>query len=335
MKNIVSINSASSRPKYEQIVDAVIHSIELGKLKRGQQLPSIAALASEQQVAKATVAKGYDTLCERGIILPKQGKGFYVAKTSVKTGLNIFLLFDTFNHYKEILYNSFKECLPVNTQCSIFFHHYNLGVFENLITDSIGKYTHYIVVPHFKEDTSEILKRIPAERLVVLDQHIKQLNNGASAIYQPFKKDIINGLTSAKERLKKYRALHLVLGKSHLQYVPKGIINGFKSFVKKEDINYSIQDDLDQINKQDAYLLFSDSDIIEFVKYAEIKKMTIGKDIGLITYDDTPLNEILLGGVSVISTDFQNMGRMAAKAILGNEIIRLENPGRFISRKTL
>lgn len=337
MKNIIKIDKDSSKPKYEQIVEEIIGSIEKGKLKKGQQLPSIAGLASDQKLAKATVAKSYDALCEKGIIISKHGKGFYVSRTSVKTDLNIFLLFDTFNHYKEILYNSFKETLPLNTRYSIFFHHYNLEIFENLIRDSIGKYTHYVVVPHFKEDVSEILDRIPAEKLLVLDQYTKRLNAGASAIYQPFKKDIINGLTAAKDLIKKYHALHLVLGKPHFQYVPKETINGFKSFVKKENIGYTIQDDLDpdKIRKKDAYLLFSDSDIIRFVKYADLKQMTIGKDIGMISYDDTPLKEILLGGVSVISTDFQHMGRMAAQAILDRNIVHMENPGGFIKRKTL
>lgn len=336
-ENIITIDTASSKPKYEQIVDAIISSIESGKLKRGQQLPSIAGLALEQHLAKATVAKSYDALCEKGIIISKHGKGFYVAKTSVKSKLNIFLLFDTFNQYKEILYSSFKNALPASTQYNIFFHHYNLEVFENLIRDSIGKYTHYVVVPHFKEDVSEIINRIPSEKLVVLDQHITKLNRGASIIYQPFKKNIVDGLTSAKSVIMKYNKLHLILGESHFQYVPKGIVSGFKWFVRQENIDYTIQDDLnfDNIQRKDAYLLFSDPDIIRFVKYADMKGMKIGKDIGMISYDDTPLKEILLGGVSVISTDFENMGRVAAETILNRNVVDMENPGRFIKRKTL
>lgn len=337
MEEIITIDKVSSRPKYEQIVDAIINSIESGRLKRGQQLPSIVRLASEQQVAKATVAKSYKTLCEKGIIISKQGKGFYVSSTSVKTELNIFMLFDTFNQYKEILYTSFKEALPENTQCSIFFHHYNQKVFNSLIRDSIGKYTHYVIVPHFSEDISGVINYIPAEKLLVLDQYIKQLNNNTSNIYQPFKKNIIGALTTAKNLIRKYNALHLILGKSHFQYVPKGIVSGFKSFMKKEGMEYSIQEDLppNKIREKDAYLLFSDTDMIRFVKATELRKLKIGSDVGMITYDDTPLKEILLGGVSVISTDFENMGRVAAEAIINKQVVRMENPGRFIKRKTL
>jgi DNA-binding transcriptional regulator YhcF (GntR family) len=334
---MIVIDKNSSRPKYEQIVDAIISSIENGKLKRGQQLPSIAGLASEQQLSKATVAKSYDALCERGIIISKHGKGFYISKTSVKTDLNIFLLFDTFNQYKEILYNAFKDALPASAQFSIFFHHYNLKVFESLIKDNIGKYTHYVIVPHFKENVSEFINQIPENKLLVLDQHVKGLNNGISTIYQPFRKNIIEALTSANGLLKKYQTLHLVLGKSHFQYVPKEIITGFKQFVKKNNIKYLIEDDMIQgsVHKNDAYLLFSDIDMIRFVKNVEFAGLKIGKDIGMISYDDTPLKEILLGGVSVISTDFQIMGKTAAEAILSRGIVHIENPGGFIKRKTL
>lgn len=337
MDNIITIDKVSSKPKYEQIVDEIIRSIESGELKQGAQLPSIAGLAAEQQLAKATVAKSYSALCERGIIISHQGKGFYVSRTSVKADLNIFLLFDTFNQYKETLYNSFKEALPGTTQYSIFFHHYNLEVFRNLIRDSIGRYTHYVIVPHFKEDISDIINIIPPEKLWVLDQYIKPLNLGTSNIFQPFRKDIINALTTAKSLLKKYKVIHLILGKSHFQYVPKEIINGFKSFMKKEKMEYSILEDLlqDDICKNHAYLLFSDTDMIQFVKSSESLHLKIGSDIGMISYDDTPLKEILLGGVSVISTDFKNMGRVAAESILNKQIVRMENPGGFIERKTV
>src|SRR5664279_2320561 len=99
MTELIQINKDSSKPKYVQIVTAVIESIEKGKLKKGSQLPSINELASWQKTAKATVAKAYEELRQHGIIQSQHGKGFYVAKTTVKNELNVFLLFDTLNPY--------------------------------------------------------------------------------------------------------------------------------------------------------------------------------------------------------------------------------------------
>src|SRR3712207_6921465 len=56
--------------------------------------------------------------------LSQHGKGFYVVSTEVRGKLNLFLLFDTLNAYKENLYYALKESLPENTQLNLFFHHY-------------------------------------------------------------------------------------------------------------------------------------------------------------------------------------------------------------------
>lgn len=120
MQKLPVINSKSSMPKYRQIAQSVIDGIEKGILKKGQQLPSINELATANHIAKETITKAYTELREKGLIAARHGKGFYVAKTKAKVGLNIFVLFDTFNAYKEILYTAFKAALPGDTQFSIF-----------------------------------------------------------------------------------------------------------------------------------------------------------------------------------------------------------------------
>lgn len=337
MNKLIKIEPASDKPKFQQIIDAVIGAIKSGRLKHGQQLPSIAALAAEQKLAKATVARSYDLLCERGILNSRHGKGFYVSRTSVIGELNIFLLFDTFNPYKEILYRSFKELLPVSAHCTIFFHHYHRRIFESLIKDNLGKYTHYVIIPHFENDVSSILNTIPPDKLIVLDQEIKKLHPAASVIYQSFEKDTLQALRSAKTLIRKYNTLHLIQGKSHFQYVPTGIVKAFRQFAKEEQIHYRIENELTlwNITKGDAYLIFSDTDLIRFVKSIQTRRLETGKDIGLVSYDDTPLKEILLNGVSVISTDFREMGIAAVRSILDKEPVRIKNPVKFIKRKTL
>ncbi|HRH59114.1 MAG TPA: hypothetical protein PL045_00980 [Chitinophagaceae bacterium] len=86
--------------------------------------------------------------------------------------LNIFVLFDTFNAYKEILYQAFKTALPQDARCSIFFHHYDISQFGHLIHNSIGKYNFYVIMPHFDKDVSNIINIIPKEKLLLLDKNI-------------------------------------------------------------------------------------------------------------------------------------------------------------------
>ena len=337
MKNFIHVSTQSELPKYRQIVEKIIDGIENSRLKRGEQLPSIAELAATQKTAKVTIAKAYEMLREQGIIISRQGKGFYIATNEARATLNIFLLFDTFNAYKEVLYQSFKKALPADARCSIFFHHYDVSQFESQIRNSIGKYNFYVIMPHFDRDVSGIINLVPRDKLLLLDKDVQKLGNDYAAIYQDFESDVYSALGSGLSLLRKYKSLHLILGREHFQYVPSGIIKGFTTFCKSNKIVYGIQDDLEEKNlkRNHAYLIFSDSDLVRFIKYCTKMKWKAGKEVGLISYDDTPMKEILAGGVTVISTDFNHMGLKAGEFISNKKKEKMANPARLIIRKTL
>ena len=48
------------------------------------------------------------------------------------------------------------------------------------------------------------------------------------------------------------------------------------------------------------------------------KEYELGKDVGVISYNDTALKQLF--GISVVSTDFNIMGETAAKMILNKQI---------------
>ncbi len=167
IKKIINIKHCSSSPKYKQLVDSIITNIRNGNFLKGQQLPSITELANAQKAAKATVAKAYDILKEKGIVLSEHGKGFYIGSDAIKVRYNIFVLFDTMNAYKEVLYNAFKHALPADARCSIFFHHYDAALFESLIKNNIGKYNYYVIMPHFDKDVSNIFQTNSFGKIII------------------------------------------------------------------------------------------------------------------------------------------------------------------------
>ena len=337
MKDLIDINNNSDLPKYRQIVEHIVNGIAAGKLRRGAQLPSINELATTQKTAKVTVAKAYNVLRQQGLISSRHGKGFYVASNNAKVKLNVFVLFDTFNAYKEVLYNAFKASLPANTNFNIFFHHYDITLFKNLVANSLGKYNYYVIMPHFDEDVSGIVDVIPKEKLLVLDKNLDQFKGEYAAVFQDFENDVYNALRQGLSLIKRYRSIHLIAGNKKFQYVPAGIKNGFVKFCKQYQISYSIQQDLSEqnIHQNHAYLIFSDSDLFRFIKYFKQKKWKPGNNIGLISYDETPMKEFLLNGVTVISTDFEKMGSTAARLILEKKKEKIANPAGMIIRKTL
>jgi DNA-binding transcriptional regulator YhcF (GntR family) len=337
LETFIQIDTASARPKYQQILEGVITSIERGDLARGQQLPSISELAQEQRIAKVTVAKAYEELRQRGVILARHGKGFYVASTEVKSPLNVFLLFDTLNAYKETLFYALKVVLPDNAQLNLFFHHYDRTLFQSLIQNNLGNYQYYVVMPHFNEDVSEIVRQIPADKLVIIDKTVPTLKGEYAAVYQHFEQDIQAALTSGRDLLQRYSQLTLVLSRDQFQFVPDGIVAGFKQFGQEQNIPCAITDTFTPalVKPGEAFLLFSDRDLISFIKHVHHTKLKLGREVGLISYDDTPMKEILEGGITVISTDFEQMGRTTGRLILERAKEQLANPTGLIRRKSL
>lgn len=68
----------SGIPIYQQIADSFREDIMSGKLKQGEYLPSIRALARELKISVISTMKAYEQLESEGLVTAMQGKGFYV-----------------------------------------------------------------------------------------------------------------------------------------------------------------------------------------------------------------------------------------------------------------
>jgi GntR family transcriptional regulator len=79
-----SIDSSSSVPVYQQVIQAIKLEILSGRLKNGDQLPSIRELAKILKLNPNTVAKAYYTLEEEGFIESKRGSGNWVNTKNMK-----------------------------------------------------------------------------------------------------------------------------------------------------------------------------------------------------------------------------------------------------------
>jgi DNA-binding LacI/PurR family transcriptional regulator len=60
-----------------------------------------------------------------------------------------------------------------------------------------------------------------------------------------------------------------------------------------------------------------------------------GQDFGIISYNDTPLKEVLAGGITTLSTDFRLMGKTMAKLIDTKAIMTIKNPWQLNIRGSL
>jgi GntR family transcriptional regulator len=76
------IDIHSSVPVYEQIENHVRFALASGRLKGGDQLPSIKALMSQLGINPNTVAKAYRDLEVMGLVYTRRGMGVYIQENA-------------------------------------------------------------------------------------------------------------------------------------------------------------------------------------------------------------------------------------------------------------
>lgn len=74
----ITLDLRSDLPIYIQIVEQVQQLVATEKLKPGDQLPTVRALAAELRINFNTVSRAYRLLDEAGIISTQQGRGTYI-----------------------------------------------------------------------------------------------------------------------------------------------------------------------------------------------------------------------------------------------------------------
>jgi DNA-binding LacI/PurR family transcriptional regulator len=89
------------------------------------------------------------------------------------------------------------------------------------------------------------------------------------------------------------------------------------------------------VQKGEAYIVVSDRNLVRIVKSAAAMNLELGKDVGLVSFNDTMLKEVVAGGITTISTDFIQMGKTLADMILNHKNTKIRNPSKLIVRRSL
>ena len=342
MKPEIAIDINSQVPVYKQLIKSIQDLISEGKYKKGDFIPSMNEMAGELDISKETVKKAYSILREKGIVESSHGKGFYVTDPN-KNNIKILLLFDKISTYKQVLYSSFVTNIGDVSEITIRLHNQDIDLFEHFINENLDNYDYYIVTPHFpltpniRKKTVKILKRIPNRKLILLDNHITELPGNFGSAYQDFEHDIEDGLNRNIDILKRFKMLKVysTKGSMYASLIEKGI----ERSCLKNNMPFEIHKviDTNKIEKQEVFLILNsqlDNELIQLVKAAKQKDFVIGKDIGIISYNESPINEIILDGLSVFSTDFKQMGKLAAKMIKEKSVKKVKCDFSLIRRNT-
>lgn len=334
----VFIDEYSSTPKYLQLVDSIVSAIENGKLQKEEILPSINELSYVLEISRDTAEKGYKYLKNIGAIASVPGKGYYVSKSSLKKSNRVFLLFNKLSAHKKIIYDTLVETLREDTFVDFYVYNNDFSIFKKLIQNRKNDYSHYVIISHFVEGgeaAHEIINTIPKEKLILLDKKIYGIEGDYAGIYEDFEKDIYNALEELKDKLSKYHTLKIIF--PNKSYYPKEILTGFKRFCQQYAFSYKVINKItiDEIKNGEVFINLMEDDLVFLLENMLVLGLEAGKDVGIISYNETPLKKFILNGITTISTDFNMMGKMVANIIKSHSSEQLSVPFKVTLRPSL
>lgn len=336
---LIYFDEFSATPKYQQLANSIVKALESGKLQVDDMLPSINELSHQFEISRDTAEKGYKYLKKIGIIGSVAGKGYYIKKADINRTYRIFLLFNKLSPHKKIIYDALVATLGENAAVDFYIYNNDFALFKKLLLNSKeDEYHYYVIIPHFidgEESAPRVLNNISKEKLILLDKLIPGMSGNFAAVYQDFEADVYTALKQALPQLSKYRTLKIIFPKN--TYYPAEIPKGFISFCQQYGFNHKIVHAIkdEPINEGEVYLTVMDDDLVTLVERIIEQKLQVGKDIGVISYNETPLKKIILQGITTMSTDFEAMGVQTAQLILNDSSTQVAMPFYLTLRPSL
>ena len=325
-----NINHKSDIPKYQQIVNTINDAIGKNILHIGDTLPSVNSISKTNQLSRDTIFKAYSILKENGVVDSVPNKGYYVSKETRK----VLLVLDTFKAYKEVLYHSFVHNLPDNIITDVQFHHYNIDNFKTIINNSIGKYYKYVVMGFNDEEVQSVLSKINNDNLLLIDWNVNSTAKN-NYVFQDFGKAFYASLKEAITLLKKYKRIDFLFP-TYTDH-PIETLAFFEKFCRDFNFNFKIITNPKNfsVEKNIAYISISDRILGGFLEQCRDKNFEPGVDVGFLSYNETPMKKFIFKGISVISTDFKELGTKAAEFITEDKPMQYYVPTKLIVRESL
>lgn len=336
----IRINKQDNTPLYRQICQQVRQLIRDGQLQPGQLLPSLNQLAIMLDISRETTKKAYNQLLREGLLIAQQGKGIFVAGRRETDKKEILLILDKQSVYNQILVQAFQDTLQDSVHITILLHSQNLDVLEYYLNQHLDRYDYYVISPHFPLDArsqaraAKLLRRIPNRKLIMVDNWIQDVPGNYGVVYQDFRHDAYEGLSEGKADMGSQLKV-MVLPQSLYGQI---ILESVYDFARENGIGVSVSDTVpEHLEKGDVVLVLNsqlDSGLALLARRIGELGLQPGRDVHIIAYNEFPLNEVVLGGLTTLSTDFAEMGRQAARMVLSDTLCKVHNPFHLVRRST-
>ena len=331
---IQELENLTEMSKHERLIAGTINAIEDKVLTRGDMLPSVNKMKEETGFARMTIVKAYNELKDRGLVESTNRRGYFVANDATEQTVKVALILYAFHPFQEVFYNTFRKNLGENIELEVFFHHNNIEIFETILAKIKGRYGMYVVAPIPDPKTKHLLDGIPENKLLLVDRY-EAIDDAYSHITQEFENSTYNVLLELLPAVQKYS--EIVLFYYPDSDYPIEILHAFMRFLKHRNIKGHVEKNYTQgtVRKGTVYLTIGDGDLWQLLKDCIENDYEIGKDVGVFSANDSPVKEIVAGGITTFSVDFAEMGKLAADFVLHRKPTKTTVPTVLIKRKSI
>lgn len=334
----VKLDTYSLTPKYLQVMNCIMQGIQSGLIKKDEILPSINEFSCRLETARSTIERAYNELKRRELVTSVAGKGFFIANTFTSKPRKILLLFNKLSMHKKIIYDAFAATLGSDACIDFYIYNNDYYLFKKLVQEKVPHYAKCVIIPYFAEHKAlgyHLINTIPKEKLILMDKLPEGVEGEFGAVYEDFEDDIYVALGKLKKTLIKYHTLKIIFPKN--THYSKLILSGFLQFCKKHRFINDVLDCIDEekIKPGCVYINLVEDDLVSLIEKVNESNLIVGKEVGIISYNETPIKKVILDGITTISTDFKMMGEKAAELVMKNSSERIAVPFKVTLRNSL
>lgn len=210
-----------------------------------------------------------------------------------------------------------------------------MAVFESILVNIQGKYGKYVIAPIQNDRIAVLLRNIPSEKLLIVDRYLP-LGRDYSFVSQEFEEATFKKLVELSNPIKEYGQFILYIN-AEMDYAPIGLLRAFSKFLAIYHLKGGIEKGYkpNSIVKGNAYFIINDAILWLVLRDCLNQGLRIGKDIGILSHDDSVAKEIAFGGITTISSDFKVMGKLAAEAVKSGKKTKVIMPFNLNRRNSL
>ncbi len=332
--NFIKTEQLAMVPKFLQLVEIIKSDIDCGIFKIGEQIPSIHETSIEFDMAKQTVERAYKILKNTGHLCSVKGKGFFVAN-KCKLDLKKVVIFvrnyanENFEYYKAL-----KKHLPKRYVIDIKpYGDEENGLEWNLIT-YLNNYDFFVIFNDFiplTKNEIQILKEIPEQKLIIVG-NTHHIEKGSKINCDP--KNCIKKLLKKVESSNKWNNYLLILSKK-VDY--KEISSSLRAFCASRGKYHASYDFVPSaaLKKNTVVFVTEDDHLVQLIRECNKANLIIGLDVGVVCYHDSALKEIISGGISSFTPNYEQMGMETSEVIVQNKIRQSRCDYMIINRNSL